>query len=49
MSSCKICNRNCPVDDVSLFRVNQYGIIGEWACQDHIHLFSDKIPSEKNS
>jgi hypothetical protein len=33
---CEICQRNVPVDGVTLFRVNQTGQKGVWRCKAHL-------------
>ncbi len=44
MLGCVICKRTALADGVSLYRVNEYGIKGKWACGEHIHLFPEKQP-----
>lgn len=41
--SCEICGRSVIKDGVSLYRINEYGIKGKWACEAHIHLFPKKL------
>ena len=43
MAKCEICSRSALKDGVSLYRINEKGVEGKWACQDHIHLFPKKL------
>lgn len=44
MDGCVICQKHPIKDGVNLYRVNEFGVKGKWACDDHIHLFPNKLP-----
>lgn len=29
---CRTCHRQCPQDGITLYRMNDYGVPGEWSC-----------------
>jgi len=47
MLDCVICKRNGRGDGANLFRINEHGVEGKWACDKHIHLFPNKLPNEE--
>ncbi len=47
MTQCVICNRNGQGDGANLYRINEYGVKGKWACERHIHLFPKKLPDQE--
>jgi len=42
---CCLCSRSAPTN--TLYRVNEKGVPGIWACEIHIDSFPDKAPSEE--
>lgn len=33
---CEICHKSPPKDNVSLFRINEFGVKGIWRCKTHL-------------
>lgn len=46
MNECIICKCKA-IDGNAIFRVNEKGVAGIGACQDHIHLFPNKLPDDE--